>query len=131
MSEKYWGYHLIIDMGECNESINDVNQVENFIRTLVQTIDMKPIGEPIMVYVDEDGQKGVTGVQIITTSTITFHGDDEGKAVYLDVFSCKEFDMNTVLQLTTQYFNPQRIKHSWIIRDAFNSVQSQHISLPA
>lgn len=114
---RYWGYHLLLDMSGCNENINDVNIVREFITGLVDKLDMKPIGLPTVIYVDDEEGKGVTAVQIITTSTITFHGDDDGKCVYLDVFSCKEYQPDVVINEVNYYFEPLNIKTKWVYRD--------------
>src|SRR5688500_1433310 len=93
--EPYWGYHLLLDMQGCNDSINDVEAVRQFLKELVPAIKMVPFGEPQVFYFNDCNGAGVTGVQIITTSTITFHGDADGMCVYLDVFSCAPFEENT------------------------------------
>ena|SRR5436305_14596949 len=116
--EKYWGYHLILDMGDCNEFINDVDVVRQFITELVDKLHMYALGAPIVIYVDTPEGKGVSAVQIITTSTITFHGDDNGKQVFLDVFSCKEYEATTVLTHVKTYFAPKRIRHRLLYRHA-------------
>jgi S-adenosylmethionine/arginine decarboxylase-like enzyme len=87
MADKYWGYHLILDIFGCNENVNTPTVVKLFLEHLVKELRMSPIGPPQVIYVDWDGGRGVTGVQIITTSTITFHGDAKGNKAYIDVFS--------------------------------------------
>lgn len=115
---KHWGYHLLIDAGQCDPSINNIVNVRRFLTKLVKKIKMIPIGSPMIVYVDTEEGKGVSGIQLITTSTITFHGDDLNKCVYLDVFSCKPFKKQDAIDLFVQTFNPQKIKHKWVYRDA-------------
>jgi S-adenosylmethionine/arginine decarboxylase-like enzyme len=113
-----WGYHLVLDMGGCSDAINDVQTVGKFLKELVADLDMHALGAPVVVYVDTPEGKGVSAVQIITTSTITFHGDDKGKAVYLDVFSCKHYEPNVVFALVKKYFAPLTMNHRWLIRYA-------------
>lgn len=116
---KYWGYHLLLDTYGCNESINSVDTVKEFLKDLVKEIKMKPIGEPMVIYVDDEEGKGVSGIQLITTSTITFHGDDLDKCVYLDVFSCKPYKKQKAIDLFAKYFSPQAMKYRWVHRDAY------------
>lgn len=115
---KYWGYHLLLDAAYCDESINDSKKVENFLRELVPAIKMTPMAEPIVVYVDDCNGKGVSGMQLITTSTITFHGDDYNKCVYLDVFSCKPYKKQVVFDLFNKYFKPTKMKYRFVHRNA-------------
>lgn len=114
----YWGYHLLVDMAGCNESINNPNSVKAFLHQLVVLLDMHAIGKPIVVYVDTEEGRGVSGVQLITTSTITFHGDANGNCVYLDVFSCKEYSPDVVFSLIVDYFQPKHTQYRWLYRDA-------------
>ena len=119
-NEQHWGYHLLVDASDCNHDIDDPKIVELFIRELVKKLKMKPIGQPMVVKVNGEDGRGTTAVQIITTSTITFHGDDEKWSVYLDVFSCKEYEPKVALDLFNRYFKPKHIAYKWILRDAGN-----------
>ena len=115
----HWGYHLLVDCSECNEYIDDEAKVELFIRELVKKLKMKPLGKPIVIKVDnkEEG-RGITAVQVITTSTITFHADDDKMSVYLDVFSCAPYEPKVALDLFYSYFEPKHIAYKWLLRDA-------------
>lgn len=115
---KHWGYHLLLDISDCNHDIDDPKKVESFIADLVKALKMKTIGDPMVVKVEGEDGRGVTAVQIITTSTITFHGDNDKWSVYLDVFSCKEFEPETAIGLVKQYFAPKHIGKLWLHRDA-------------
>jgi 8-oxo-dGTP pyrophosphatase MutT (NUDIX family)/S-adenosylmethionine/arginine decarboxylase-like enzyme len=116
---KHWGYHLILDISGCNEGIDDETTVRAFFKDLLAITKMKPIGDLIVVRVDnpEEG-RGLTAVQIITTSTITFHGDDDQWCLYFDLFSCAAFDPRAVIDLVKKYFQPERIGKIWLYRDA-------------
>jgi S-adenosylmethionine/arginine decarboxylase-like enzyme len=116
----YWGYHLMLDMSGCNEYINEPDRVKKFLTLLVDRLQMHPLGKPIVVYVDTPEGKGVSAVQIITTSTITFHGDADGNCVYLDVFSCKEYREEDVIELVNICFEPKAIRKNWLYRHAPN-----------
>jgi S-adenosylmethionine/arginine decarboxylase-like enzyme len=57
-------------------------------------------------------------MQLITTSSITGHFIDHDKHIYLDVFSCKEFDPNTVKQVVQKFFNSGKMRMNFITRNA-------------
>jgi S-adenosylmethionine/arginine decarboxylase-like enzyme len=114
----YWGYHLIIDISQCNAAINSVESVTLFIKELVSLLKMHQLGSPQVVYISSDEGKGVSAAQIITTSTITFHGDEEENCAFIDVFSCKEYDHEVVLGCVKRYFAPQHINHTMVYRNA-------------
>jgi S-adenosylmethionine/arginine decarboxylase-like enzyme len=117
--DDHWGYHLILDMSGCNKKIDQPDVVRAFLKELVKKLDMVAVGEPIVKSFDDSHKgRGTSGIQLITTSTITFHSDDERWCVYLDVFSCKTYDPKVVFDAVNKHFEPKEIRHKWLYRDA-------------
>ena len=117
----YWGYHLILDCQGCvREKISNKENLRAFIKGLVEGIDMKAYGEPVIEhFATHDADKGgYSLVQLIETSSITGHFVDKNGDAYLDIFSCKPFANETVKKIVTEYFNPQRIKLHFLTRQA-------------
>ena len=116
----YWGYHLILDCSGCNsESIRDPVLLDAWIRKLVNDIDMKAHGEPIITFNGESPyHSGYTVVQVITTSSIVAHFIDEPASCYLDVFSCKPFDFEIVKTSMKEVFGATRMRQYYITRQA-------------
>lgn len=116
---KYWGYHLILDCSECDSNaIGDFNNIYNFAKKLVKDIDMVAYDEPQIVYFGSDDKSGYTLVQLIETSNICAHFVDEYNHIYLDVFSCKEFDIQTVINLVVEFFKAKNIRKTYLTRQA-------------
>jgi S-adenosylmethionine decarboxylase len=117
----FWGYHLILDCSGCDSSkMKDKQNVHQWITNLVKDIDMEPIGEPRIEYTaehDED-KAGFTVIQVIVTSSITAHFIDKLGHIYLDVFSCKEFDQSTVENSVKESFGAEKIHKYYITRQA-------------
>jgi S-adenosylmethionine decarboxylase len=115
-----WGYHYHYDVAGCDKSkVTDKEHIKNFIQALVKSIDMTPMGEPIIEHIQQEGtDAGVTAVQIITQSSITAHFIDETGDLYLDVFSCKQFDVNTVKATVKIFFQPTKCAEYFITRQA-------------
>jgi len=119
MSVGRWGYHLIIDAASCAPSaIRCSKNIERFSNTLVNRIDMVPYGKPQIVMFGSGNKKGYTLVQLIETSNITGHFVEETNDLYLDVFSCKKFDINTVESILRSYFSPNNVKTKYLERFA-------------
>ena len=119
--ENYWGYHLILDCHACDvPSIQNKENVYNWITGLVRAIDMEPIGEPRIEYTAAEfpDKAGFTAIQVIVTSSIVAHFVDSTGDVYIDVFSCKPFDNNTVIQTIQESFSPKRIRTNYLTRQA-------------
>ncbi|SRR5579885_1752959 len=115
---QHWGYHLILDISGCNHAIDDPAKVKAFLAELVAALKMKTLAPPVVVRVKGEDGRGVTAVQLITTSSITFHGDDDRWCAYIDVFSCKPFAPKTALDLVRTYFQPKHVGKLWLFRDA-------------
>ncbi len=114
-----WGYHLILDCHACDVgAVTDPVNIEAFVKTLVDAIDMKAYGEPQIVHFGSDGATGYSLVQLIETSCITGHFVDENGDAYIDVFSCKEFSEETVLEVVEQFFSPEYVSARFMLRQA-------------
>ena len=114
----YWGYHLMLDCSGC-ERIDSRENIYNFVKDLVDKIDMVAHGEPVIEYLlPGDPKQGYSLMQLITTSNICGHFMELDGTAYFDVFSCKEFDLQTVQDIVRQYFNPDKIRVNFITRQA-------------
>lgn len=117
----YWGYHMTLDCHDANRALMmERYNVECFIKELVNRIDMIPIGGPWIEYTaaDQEDKAGFTAVQIIVTSSITAHFIDATGDIYLDVFSCKEFDTAVVKAVVQEYFKPHSMRMNFLTRQA-------------
>jgi S-adenosylmethionine/arginine decarboxylase-like enzyme len=113
-----WGYHLILDCYEADKTkITDAQNIAAFAKTLVERIGMVAYGEPQIIHFGEDDKQGYTLVQLIETSNICAHFCDDSGNFYLDVFSCKPYSTETVLQTVNDFFSPQSIRERYLERD--------------
>jgi S-adenosylmethionine/arginine decarboxylase-like enzyme len=83
--------------------------IRNFAKDLVRRIDMVAYGEPQVVLFGSGNKKGYTLVQLIETSNICAHFVEENNSMYLDVFSCKDFDPIVVKEAVFDYFDAQHM----------------------
>ena len=124
-NKNMWGQHLILDMGGCNENISRKESIRAFVAELVNAIDMVAYGEPVIEHFATHSQEaaGYTLIQLIETSAISAHFSDHNRDVYLDVFSCKSFGSNRVVQVVDKYFEPKSIYMLSLGREAKHPVQ--------
>lgn len=117
---EHWGKHLIIDARGCNISrVTDPEYIKHFTKELVRQIEMVPYGEPQVVhFANGTDLAGWTMIQLIETSCITGHFLDHNGDLYLDVFSCKTFEEQRVINLLYLMFSPGEIKYQLVMRDA-------------
>lgn len=115
----YWGYHLIVNASACEKSaITNSMTVASFARRLVKAIDMVAYGDPQIVNFGEGDKEGYTLVQLIETSNICAHFCNVSGDVYLDIFSCKQFDPNVAIEVFRQFFTPTKVQSMMMTRQA-------------
>lgn len=115
----YFGYHLVLDIKGCTGA-TDQALIGNFARELVKRIDMVPHGEPQIVHFAEhcEDLAGNTLIQLLQTSNIMAHFVDKTGDCYLDVFSCKSFNPQDVIDVVNEFFNPIRMRPTILTRQA-------------
>lgn len=101
----WWGKRMLIDLGGCDPAvIRDPAKMNVIIRRLVQKIGMQAYGRPQMQHFGEGDKAGWTIQQLITTSNIDFHANDETGSVFINLFSCNNFDENLALVFLVSSF---------------------------
>lgn len=115
---KHWGYHLILDISACNKGIDEPEAIKAFFEELIRELKIKPLSDLMIYRVEGEQGRGLTAFQVITTSHISFHGDDDQRSVYMDIFSCLSFNPNPAVLLVKKHFEPQKIGKYWLYRDA-------------
>ena len=86
--------------------MNTEEQGIDFLKFLVDQINMKIIKGPFASYVDATGNKGLTAIVMIETSHIAFHIWDEPNPGLLqfDLYTCGSLDLDKVINTLKQYF---------------------------
>lgn len=124
MLKKPFGTHLILDADDCQGKLNDRKHIQSFIDTLVKEMGMKKVGETIFEYFEDNDYNrerdivGYSVVQIISLSNITIHINEISRTIYLDVFTCGDFDDTKIGLIFSDYFQAQKIKKRILTRDA-------------
>ena len=114
-----WGKHLMLDAAGCSPSmIGCPTVITSFSKTLVKRIDMVPFGQPQVVMFGSGNKKGYTLVQLIETSNICAHFVEENNSMYLDVFSCKDFDPLIVSEAVHEFFDAKYFNSKVVLRQA-------------
>jgi S-adenosylmethionine/arginine decarboxylase-like enzyme len=90
-----------------NDAVRTPEQAIDFLKDLVQKIDMKIIQGPYASYVDAEGNRGVTAIVMIETSHIAFHVWDEKQpgTVQFDLYTCGALDKQKVLDAFGEEFD--------------------------
>ena len=123
-SRKAYGFELIMDLHGCDVSTFNRESLDGYFEKLCNAIDMQKCErywwDDVGVTEDEKQTsphtKGTSAVQFILTSTIVVHTLDDLEAAYVNVFSCKSFDRETVEQITKEWFGANECRTHFIER---------------
>ena len=105
-----WGIASSIDIYDCNpNTIRDAQKIKEFVALLCDVIEMKRYGETQVVHFgQEERVAGYSMVQLIETSLISAHFANLTNTVYLDVFSCKPYDLKVVEKFSREFFGGKK-----------------------
>lgn len=118
-----YGKELIVDIHNCGISKFNRRDLAEFFGELCDLIDMRRGPLYFWDYVgfeeerenDPDHLVGTSAVQFISTSNITIHTLDKLARVYLNVFSCKDFHEDVVIQFSKDWFGGE-VVNSKVVR---------------
>lgn len=106
-----YGKELILDLYNCGALPCDRVRLTQFFEELCNLIKMERADLHFWDYDDPQEYvqapphlKGISAVQFIKTSNITVHTLDELQQVFVNIFSCGEFDDTEVVGFTSQFF---------------------------
>ena len=126
---KTYGKELIIDLHHCNNELFNRKDLKRFFQELTEALDMEACKLSfwdyhyypkwfikLMKWDQEDKIFGTSAIQFIRTSNITIHTIDNLRLVYLNIFSCKDFDEDQILDFAICYFGGVAVNHKTIER---------------
>lgn len=102
-----FGPHVVMDISGVPEHLlSDYSLIFDFLYNLPEKIGMTRITQPYVFpysgLVPED--EGITGITIIAESHISLHTFSKKNYAFMDIFSCKNFDTDKVIQLVKDTF---------------------------
>lgn len=119
-----YGLELILDMSHCNVAKFNRRQIKSYFIQLCELIEMK--AEALYFWDDfrvpenkrqtDPKTKGTTAIQFILTSNITIHTLDLLEIVFINIFSCKDFDAQLAEDFTVRFFGAKEHRSTIIER---------------
>lgn len=93
-----FGPHLTLDLCSCNrERLSDITFIYKLLDELPELIGMHKIAPPqVIYYPGKEGsfdKGGISAFVLIAESHITIHTFIEQEHAFVDIFSCKTFDI--------------------------------------
>lgn len=112
MKKKIWGQTMFIDLDGCEYSLlTSRKKLIEFAKKLCKEIKMIPHGKPIVERFGQGKLEGYSLMQFIETSTITVHLDEFGLRAFIDIFTCKRFNVNKAKKLCKSFFKAKSIRY--------------------
>ncbi len=119
-----YGMELILDLHDCDPAMFTRKNLTQYFADLCTLLEMQR--GPLHFW-DYDGHaklkeeapahlKGTSAVQFISTSNITIHTLDDLRRVYINIFTCREFEPALALEFTMDYFNAGWCGHTVLPR---------------
>ncbi len=122
--KKNYGKELILDLHNCDPKKFNRKIIGKYFREVCDLIDMQRCelfwwddhGLPPEQCQTEPHLKGTSAVQFIMTSNITIHTLDIMKNVYLNIFSCKDFDASAAKKFSEKFFGGKAVNFKIVDR---------------
>ena len=111
----------MLDCSQCDlTAITNPETLKEWVQELVREIEMVPYGEPQIIHFghNEVHLEGWTVIQLIETSNIIAHFNDHTGEGYIDIFSCKPYDIEKALEVINRFIKPEAIRVNFVTRQA-------------
>ena len=112
--------HLIIDgFGKNKDILQDENFIYDLLFAYPDKIGMTKISDPIVFRYSGSKPEdwGVSGLVFIAESHISLHTFVERKFINIDVFSCKDFDAERIMEDMRDKFGLTRMRSCLVRRE--------------
>lgn len=127
-----YGRELILDMYDCDPKLFTRGFIEQFLIELCELIDMERCDLHFWDYVGYEEEKeiapahvdGTTAVQFIKTSNITIHTLDQLGEVYINLFSCKDYNVPEAVAFILRSFKTRNHIYKVILRGENSQCQN-------
>ena len=118
LESEAWGLSSCVDISECDPSlIRDREAIESFTRRLCELLGVRRFGEAVVVrFGDDPAVCGYSMVQLIETSLISAHFIESSDSVFLDLFSCRWYDVGVVIEFAKTFFKGRVVDTRQILR---------------
>lgn len=114
-----YGPHLMLDLEQCDSiALNCLETCFQFLYEAPEILGMTKITAPYVFRYNAPipEEQGITGVVIIAESHISIHTYPFKQYAFVDMFSCKPFDVDKAKSFCTSFFKSQSYSESLVQR---------------
>lgn len=117
---KVFGYHLALDLYDCDpKAVGSLEVCYRYLDTLPEIIKVDKQAPPYVVYTDAQrypDKAGLSGWIPIVESGVSIHTLTPTNFVSVDVYSCKEFNVEEIKLFTVKTFSPRTVEEKFLLR---------------
>ena len=115
-----FGFQLLLDLYDCKKgACDDLGLCYEFLEQIVGVLKVEPQSPPFIFRTDGKrfpDKAGLSGWIPLVESGIQLHTLTVKDFISIDVYSCRQFEIEPVIAFVQSQFNPRQIDHQYVER---------------
>jgi len=115
-----FGYELLLDLYDCQPGVcDDLATGYKFLDEIVEYLGMEKQAPPSIFFTDASrfpDKAGLSGWAPLVESSIVIHTLSPKNFISIDIYCCKEFDIERAKEFVKKFFLPKRMDSQFILR---------------
>lgn len=115
-----FGFQLLLDLYDCRPGVcDDLTLCYQFLDEIVGYLGMEKQAPPNIFRTPDlhfPDKAGLSGWAPLVESSIVIHTLSQKDFISVDIYCCKEFDINKAKQFVRRFFYPKRMDEQYILR---------------
>ena len=115
-----FGFQLLLDLYQCkNGACDDLGLCYEFLEEIVKVLKVEPQSPPYIFRTDGKrfpDKAGLSGWIPLVESGIQIHTLTPKDFISIDIYSCRQFDIEPLKTFVLSYFSPKRMDEQFLER---------------
>ena len=115
-----FGFQLLLDLYDCRRGVcDDLTLCYQFLDEIVGYLGMEKQAPPNIFRTPDErfpDKAGLSGWAPLVESSVVIHTLSPKNFISIDVYCCKEFDINKAKLFCRRFFSPKRMDEQYILR---------------
>jgi len=109
IERKTFGWELNLDLYGCNpEILKSGRLIKKYVVELCKHLGIKRWGPLTLKHFGDAHLQGYSFMQLIEASSVIGHFCEAYNTIYIDIFSCKKYDVKKIRDFTAKYFKAKK-----------------------
>jgi len=118
--ENAFGFQLLLDLYDCKPgTCDDLTLCYKFLDDIVTYLGMEKQAPPNIFRTPDErfpDKAGLSGWAPLVESSVVIHTLTPKNFISIDIYCCKEFDINKAKLFVRKFFSPKRMDDQYILR---------------